>query len=168
MNIFPLFDRILKLDRESPTFIKINSLIIIDLNVRLETILCHYTPPPPPPPPNLFLVRWKRSLFADKLKHINQDKTDLYPRYFQVKSFLVLTKWVDRCALVPPCVELSDRPDYHPGTDRRPFVVHQLYEFGNTKKITWKGNCHAYKFLPLGSTNNSKLRNNLIDQSNFS
>ena len=66
----------------------------------------------------------------------NTGKTD--PLHFQVKSFLVLTKWVYRCALVPPCVELGVSLDYHPGTNRHPFVVHQLYDFGNTKEITCK------------------------------
>ena len=56
--------------------------------------------------------------------------------HIQVKSFPVLAMLVDRCTLVPPCVVTFDRLDDHPGTSRLPFVIHQLYKFGDTKKIT--------------------------------
>ena len=56
--------------------------------------------------------------------------------HIQVKSFPVLEMLVDRCTLVPPCVVTFDRLDDHPSTCQLPFVIHQLYKFGDTKKIT--------------------------------
>ena len=77
---------------------------------------------------NFFGVSW-----TDQRK-----QTDLYLRHFQVKSFLVLTKLIERCALVLPSVEISHNSDYQSGTNWFPFVVHQLHEFRNTKERTYK------------------------------
>lgn len=55
-----------------------------------------------------------------------------------MKSFLVLTKRIERCTLVLSRVVISYGSDYQPGTNWFPIVVLQLLEFRNTEESTCK------------------------------
>ena len=71
-------------------------------------------------------------------KLFKEKKTNLYLRYVQMKSFLVLAKRIERCTFVLSRVVISYGSDYQPGTNWFPFVVLQLLEFRNTEESTWK------------------------------
>ena len=75
---------------------------------------------------------------AIKKNYLKKKKTNLYLRYVQMKSFLVLAKRIERCTLVLSCVVISYGSDYQPGTNWFPFVVDQLHEFRNTEESTCK------------------------------